>query len=956
MTESVFLDLTHNAALLLAAALIYDLMTSRYRLEPDALTQVAIGGMLGLLGCILMISPWTYVPGIVFDSRSVLLSVAGLFFGAIPAAVAMALTAAFRLFLGGAAAWTGVAVILATGLLGIAWRHSRRQPLKGISWPELYLFGLLVHLIMLALMFTLPRETAIGVLAQISLPVMTIYPLATVLLGMLMVNRLRRESDTAEILANQERMRLFFERQIAGMAIISPAMAWLRVNDGLCRMLGYSSAEMAGLTWTELTHPDDLPAASAQFDRMLAGASDEYSMETRYIRKDGSIVWTELSVGCVRLADGSVDYILALLVDISKSKLAEESLRLFKTLVESSSDAIGMSTPAGKHFYQNQAFTNLFGDIGEEPPVTLFVDENLGKEVFKTIMAGERWDGEVKMFARDKRILSIFLRAYANKDSSGKVIGLVGVHTDISERHQAEQAIRDSEERYRTLVNNLPGLAYRCLNDNDWSMLFFSDGAERLTGYPATDFINNAVRSYASIIHPEDRATVNRYVQEGVRAHQPFEMEYRLTRADGQNIWVYEKGQGIFDARGELLWRDGVIIDITGQRQANEEKERLQAQLLQAQKIESVGRLAGGVAHDFNNMLQAILGYADLALGELDPKHPLHEYLIEIRKAAEHSASLTRQLLAFARKQTISPKVVDLNDTMASLLKMLQRLIGENVELAWLPGHDLWHIRIDPSQVDQLLANLMVNARDAIREAGKITIKTDNVKIDQAFCAAHPGITPGDYVLLMVNDDGCGMDQETLAHIFEPFFTTKDKDKGTGLGLATVYGIVKQNHGYIEVDSEPGRGATFGVYLPRFRAAKSDFIDNKTVQPEPKGGTETVLFVEDEQAILRLGTRILKRLGYTVLNAETPAEALHLAETHPGEIHLLITDMVMPGMNGWELARKLSAIRPDVKCLYISGYTADVIAKHGILEENLHFAQKPFTVSELAARVREALQ
>ncbi len=955
MISTIFLDLTHNAALLLAAALLYDLMSSRSRLGPKPLIQVSIGVMLGILGCLLIISPWTFVPGIVFDTRSVLLSVSGLFFGAIPTLVAMAITAAFRLHLGGAAAGAGVAVILATGSLGLAWRHYHRRPLKDITWYQLYLFGIVVHLVMLALMFTLPRETALRVLAQISLPVMAIYPVATVLLGILMVNRLRREYDAEVILANQERMRLFFERQNAGMAVTSPTMGWLRVNEGLCRMLGYSREELDDLTWKELTHPDDLQSDLEQFESLLAGDIDEYSMEKRFLRKDGSVIWAELSVGCVRLADGTVDYVLALLVDITQRKEAEDSFRLFKTLVESSSDAIGMSTPDGRHFYQNQAFTNLFGDVGEDPPATLYVDEDIGKQVFETIMTGERWNGEVKMYAGDRRVLSIYLRAYANKDSSGKVIGLVGVHTDITERQQAEQALRESEERYRTLVNNLPGLAYRCLNDEEWTMLFFSEGAERITGYQAADFIANAVRSYAGIIYPDDRARVQREVQAGVRAHRPFETEYRLTRADGNIIWVYEKGQGIFDDKGELLWLDGVIIDITEQRLAQEEKDRLQAQLIQAQKMESVGRLAGGVAHDFNNMLQAILGYADLALGDLDPKNQLYENLIEIRKAAERSANLTRQLLAFARKQTVSPKVLDLNDTVASMLKMLQRLIGENVGLAWLPGHELWCVEIDPSQVDQLLANLMVNARDAIHDTGKVTIKTDNVIIDQAFCAAKPGMIPGEYVLLMVKDDGCGMDKTTLAHIFEPFFTTKGQDKGTGLGLATVYGIVKQNHGYIDVDTEPGRGTTFSIYLPRVRAKKTDFKDI-AVKVEPKGGTETLLFVEDEQAILGLAVRILERLGYTVLSAETPAEALQLAESYTDKIHLLITDVVMPEMNGRDLARQICAMRPEVKCLYISGYTADVIAKHGVLDEKLHFAQKPFTVTELATKVREALQ
>ena len=478
-----------------------------------------------------------------------------------------------------------------------------------------------------------------------------------------------------------------------------------------------------------------------------------------------------------------------------------------------------------------------------------------------------------------------------------------------------------------------------------------------MTGYPATDFINNAVRTYASIILPEDRDLVEHAVQAGVKAHRPYEMEYRLKRADGKIIWVYEKGQGIFNKAGELLWLDGVIVDITEQRQAHEEKERLQDQLIQAQKMESIGRLAGGVAHDFNNMLQTILGYCDMAFVELDHNNPLHEYILEIHKAAERSANLTRQLLAFARKQTMNPKALDLNDVVAGMLKMLQRLIGEDIELAWLPGHDLWAVKVDPSQVDQLLANLMVNARDAIRDAGIVTIRTDNVVLDEAFCAAHTETVPGEYVMLMVKDDGCGMDEKTMEHIFEPFFTTKEQDKGTGLGLATIYGIIKQNNGFIDIDSAPDQGTTCRIYLPRFMAEKAASpAAADPAEKEMEGGTETVLMVEDEKAILMLGKTILERLGYKVLSADSPMEALRLAQSYDGDIQLLITDVVMPEMNGRELARQLTALRPEMKHLYISGYTADIIAKHGVLDEDLHFVAKPFTLNELATKVREVLQ
>jgi signal transduction histidine kinase/CheY-like chemotaxis protein len=384
------------------------------------------------------------------------------------------------------------------------------------------------------------------------------------------------------------------------------------------------------------------------------------------------------------------------------------------------------------------------------------------------------------------------------------------------------------------------------------------------------------------------------------------------------------------------------------------EKRQLEAQLLQARKMESVGRLAGGLAHDFNNMLQAILGQTELALLGIGPEDPLYNHFQHIRSSAWRSADLVRQLLAFARKQTIRPKVMDLNATVAGMLNMLGRLIGENIDLTWKPGPELWHVRIDPSQIDQILANLAVNARDAIGGVGKITIETRNIELDSAYCADHVGFVTGFYVMLAVSDNGCGMDRRTLDQIFEPFFSTKVVGKGTGLGLATVYGIVKQNSGFINVYSEPGYGTTFKIYLPRIAEALSPAAAENQDAKIPTG-TETLLIVEDDQAILALAMSILQGLGYHVLAANSPSRAQQLGQSYSGNIHLLLTDVVMPEMNGRDLARELLSIQPAMKCLFMSGYTANVIAHHGVLDEEVFFIQKPFSVAELAIKVRRVL-
>ncbi|MFH0780825.1 MAG: PAS domain S-box protein [Pseudomonadota bacterium] len=404
----------------------------------------------------------------------------------------------------------------------------------------------------------------------------------------------------------------------------------------------------------------------------------------------------------------------------------------------------------------------------------------------------------------------------------------------------------------------------------------------------------------------------------------------------------------IRDSSGRIVNYVAVQRDIT-------EHLHLTAQLQQAQKMEAVGLLAGGVAHDYNNMLSVILGYTELALSKVNKTESLHGDLAEIYKATMRSTEITRQLLAFARKQIINPVVLNLNQNVQSMLKMLQRLIGEDVTLDWHPEVGLYPIKMDPTQIDQLLANLCVNARDAVTDVGRIIIETKNVVIDDTYCAQNVGFERGEYALLTVSDNGCGMDKETLSHIFEPFYTTKGMGQGTGLGLSTVYGIVKQNNGFINVYSEPGNGTTFKIYLPWF-AGQTVEIQPENIEEIPLSHGETVLVVEDEPLLLKMDKHMLERLGYRVLPAGGPGEAIGQAETHAGEIRLLITDVIMPEMNGRDLAEKLQALYPDMKVLFMSGYTATVIAHRGVLDEGVNFIQKPFSLKGLGIKVRDLLR
>jgi signal transduction histidine kinase len=404
----------------------------------------------------------------------------------------------------------------------------------------------------------------------------------------------------------------------------------------------------------------------------------------------------------------------------------------------------------------------------------------------------------------------------------------------------------------------------------------------------------------------------------------------------------------------DLAYALNTLQEIEDKELSERQRGSLQRQLIQAQKMESIGRLAGGVAHDYNNALSAIIGFTELAKTQTDSNPELRDDLNEVLAAANRATDITRQLLAFARKQTIAPQVLDLNETVEGTLKMLRRLIGENIDLVWLPKSDLWPVKADPSQIDQILTNLCVNSRDAIEDVGKVTIETDAFVVDEAYSATHAGFIPGEFVMLAVSDNGCGIEKELLENIFEPFFTTKEADKGTGLGLATIYGIVKQNRGFINVYSEPGEGTTFKIYLPRHADEGVQILEDGP--PEiPTGRGETVLLVEDEPSVLKLAQQILNRLGYIVLSAGTPGEALVLTEKHAGEIHLLITDVIMPGMNGRDLAELLGALYPHIKPIFMSGYTADVIARHGMLNEGVNYLQKPFSKTDLAKMVRDVL-
>ena len=707
----IWIDLIYNLAILVALSVVSGFVDLRWKrgTNAGALLQGALFGCAAAIG---MLRPFVLGPGLIFDGRSAMISLSGLFFGPLAAATACLATVPLRIWQGGAGVHMGVAVILCSAAIGAICHRARRETQGPISVRKLYAFGIAVHLAMLAMTTLLPDGSRLPVFRHIAMPVMLIYPLATVLIGKILSDQAEQDRLLASLKEERERLAGILKGTHAGTWEWNVQTGELKLNERWAEIVGTTLPEISPTTietWVRFAHPEDLKASDELLQRHFRGELDYYEIELRMKHVRGEWVWV--------------------------------------------------------------------------------LDR-----------------GRVTSWTAD-----------------GKPLMMMGTHQDITERKEAE--------------------------------------AERI---------------------------------------------------------------------------------------------RLHADLLQAQKMESVGRLAGGVAHDFNNILTVILGHAEVALAQTRPETPLHGDLLEIRRAAERSADLTRQLLAFARKQTVAPKLLDLNETVGGMVPMLKRLIGEGVGLEWRPAADAPKVRMDPSQLDQILVNLCANSRDAIGGVGTIAIGTETTEVKEEDAWDGGDRAPGKYAALTVADTGKGMDREALEHLFEPFYTTKGVGEGTGLGLATIYGIVKQNGGHVRVESMPGAGTTFRIFLP----LRDGLAETAAERPGPvpaARGHETVLLVEDEPSILRLAKGLVQAHGYEVLAAGSPAEALRLAKERAGAIHLLMTDVVMPEMNGRDLARALKATHPEIKCLFMSGYTADVIAENGVLHEGVHFIQKPFSGDELAAGIRAAL-
>ncbi|MBT8341012.1 MAG: PAS domain S-box protein [Desulfatitalea sp.] len=767
-----------------------------------------------------------------------------------------------------------------------------------------------------------------------------------------------RKAAALALQESEARYRNLLEVAPIGIAVHQDGKIVFTNPVGL-RILGAKSDDqLIGKPIAEIIHPDGLEKARDRIQRMMAGETGLYPVEDRYIKLDGIPI--DVEVMASPLTYNGRPAVQVIVSDITERKLAADKLReernKFAKIVAVSPGAICMFSrkPDGSAFfpYASPAIEEVYG-LAPEQLAQDATDvrkrihaqdlPRVRDQIIESARSLSPWNSEFRYNHPKKGAVWIESRFMPSRQADGGTVWY-GFVLDVTDRQRADTQILLSNRVWLNTFNAISDTV--CVISGKHEFLKINAAGCLALGLPEEQIIG---RKCYELFHGTNAPMCGCPCEESIKTRKPCSSEHE------ENGRFYELGAWpVLDAAGNIESITHIVRDITIRKQQEIEQEKLRSQFIQAQKMESVGRLAGGVAHDYNNILSVILGYAELALNKVKPEDPLHGDLKEIYNAAGRSRDITRQLLAFARKETIAPEVLDLNAAIEGMLKIMRRLVGEDIHLVWLPGNELWPVSMDPTQIDQMLANLCVNARDAITDVGKIIIATETMTFDAAYCADHTGFSPGDFVTLAVSDDGCGMDRETSEKIFEPFFTTKGVGKGTGLGLAMVYGIVKQNDGFINVYSEPGQGTTFRIYLPRHAGDAAEQKASCAAEP-PCGRGETVLIVEDDGSILKLAKTMLERLGYRVMEARSPGLAIDLAKQHAGQIHLLITDVVMPEMNGRDLADQLHTLYPELKILFMSGYTADVIAHRGVLDAGVNFIQKPFSNKDLAIKVHKAL-
>ena len=735
------------------------------------------------------------------------------------------------------------------------------------------------------------------------------------------------------------------------------------VDNKIEELTGYHQDEFNSRRkkWRDLILPEDLEETQKLFVQALK-TTRSYTREYRIRRKDGRVIWIQARGQIICDLAGKIEYVSGVFFDISEPKRADEALRKSQASLAEAQRLAHLGNwewhiRSNEVLWSDEVYRILGLPLRELAPsfetymTAVHPDDRLlARKAFSKALHNDKLYRTLHRIIRpDGSQRFVYAQGEVFFDDSRQAVRVMGTIQDITDSQLAQERLAESERRYRLLAEHVTDVIWTM--DLQMNLTFVSPSIRWLNGYDAKVYLGFSLER---MLTPASQELARNKLQEELALEEDFRdpgrsvtLELEMLRQDGSTVWVEVKASLLRDDQGRPVGLLGVTRDISLRR-------KLEAQLQQAQKMEVVGRLAGGVAHDFNNLLTAILGYSEILLANLDVGDPTRQDAMEIKKAGERAALLTRQLLAFSRRQVLQPKSLQLNLVVENLAKMLKRLIGEDIGLEIISGPDLGRVLVDPGQIEQVILNLTVNAKDAMPQGGKLTIQTANVALDEAYTQDHAKVRPGQYVLLAVTDAGCGMDTATQSHIFEPFFTTKEKGKGTGLGLSMVYGIVHQSNGHIWVYSEPGQGSTFKIYLPRVAAETESALPARVAEVTPQGH-ETILLVEDDDGVRQIAGRILRRSGYQVLEARDGGQALQICREHRDDIHLVLTDLVMPGINGRDLVLRLASLRPGIKVVFMSGYAEDYVFDQDGLDTGLGFIQKPFEAQVLTRKIWELL-
>ncbi|MDQ1240098.1 MAG: two-component system, cell cycle sensor histidine kinase and response regulator CckA [Thermodesulfobacteriota bacterium] len=1073
-----YLELVQNVGLLVSLVVIHGQIIRRWNNYTHT-PQIFSGFLFGCVALVGMMTPVHLMPGLIFDGRSIVLSVAGLFGGPVTAGMAALISAAYRIWFGGPGMIMGVSVILESAGLGVGFYYLRRRHPGLTRNLYLFAFGMLVHVGMLSLTLTLPREAMLETLEHIAVPVLLIYPAATWLICLLFLDQESRVSAEQALRESEDKFRKAFFSSPDAIAIsrLIDGM-YVSINEGFKRVIGYDREEVIGKTSLELNVWANLEDRNKLIE-ILKTRDKVDNFEVLFRTKTGEMRYGLLSASIILL--NGVEHVLNIVRDITERKLADKLLHTtvqrYHAILSSMYTGVLVASEEGRVDFINQAFCDLF-DI-QDPPTKLqgltpteiiqiiqnsFPEPDKAINRIQALVAqGLPVKGE-DITLNNGRILTrdsipIFI--------DGKRYGRLWLHHDVTENKKAQEILLEQEIRYRTVADFTHDWEYWV--NAEGNFLYVSPSCERITGYTAQEFVDDP-DLMNRIIHPDDCAAMMDHYHSvrTIAVHTVDAKDFRIVRRDGATRWIGHVCQPVYDQAGrpsgrrvsnrditnrkrhelaqkrlftaieqasdaifitdaqgnieyvnpaferitgyskeevrgekpslfrseeydsstiqsiqETLVRGeswggrlvkrrkdgapyeedvtitpvrdalGNIINFVGVKRDVSREVQLQRQLLQAQKMEAIGNLAGGIAHDFNNLLQAVMGYSELLLRGKKQGDPELDHLQRIYDSGKRGADLVKSLLMFSRKVQPEFRPVDMNHEIVQVQKLLSHSIPKTIKIDLRLSGALETVRADPSQIGQVIMNLGVNSRDAMPDGGTLTIETANVELDKDYCAVHLEVEPGPYASLTVSDSGHGMDKQTLTHIFEPFFTSKEVGKGTGLGLATVYGIVKQHGGHITCYSEPGIGTTFKIYFPAIEKDRNP--ETPTTEKPIPGGTETILLVEDDDAIRELGVGLLNEFGYKVITAGNGIEALEIYQLEVGSISLVILDLIMPEMDGRKCLEKILRVNPKAKVIIASGYSESGSGSGAMAGGEKGFVQKPYNMRQLLTTIRDLL-